>query len=92
MQLARPLVLQDLQLVLLLVRPLVPQDLQLVPQDLQLVLQEFQLEQMLELPLRGSFHQHENEVLLHRQPRQNLQPELRHHQCRMWSQRAHIPM
>jgi hypothetical protein len=96
-QLARPLVLQDLQQVQL-ARPLVLQDLQqvplarplvllvrpLVPLDLQLVLQEF--------PLRGSFHQHENEVLLHRQPRQNLQPELRHHQCRMWSQQAHIPM
>jgi len=67
-----------------LARPLVLQDLQQVPLDLQLVLQEF--------PLRGTFHQHENEVLLHRQPRQNLQPELRHHQCRMWSQQAHIPM
>ena len=84
MQLARPLVLQDLQQVQL-ARPL-------VLQDLQLVLQEFQPEQLLELPLRGSFHQHENEVLLHRQPRQNLQPELRHHQCWMWSQQAHIPM
>ena len=62
----------------------------LVLQDLQLVLQEFQPEQLLELPLRGSFH--ENEVLLHRQPRLNLQPELRHHQCWMWSQQAHIPM
>jgi hypothetical protein len=64
----------------------------LVPLDLQLVLQEFQPELLLELLLRGSFHQHENEVLLHRQPRLNLQPELRHHQCWMWSQQAHIPM
>ena len=74
MQLARPLVLLDLQLVL---------------QRIQPEQQEFQ---QVQLPLRGSFHQHENEVLLHRQPRLNLQPELRHHQCWMWSQQAHIPM
>ncbi len=68
-----------------LARPLVQQEFQ--PEQ-----QEFQQVQLLELPLRGSFHQHENEVLLHRQPRLNLQPELRHHQCWMWSQQAHIPM